>query len=330
MAISNIQTTSVINATDSAHGLKPSAYYDKILLKVLRATDFKHRMFAKKKNLPKNYGDTINFRTYKKLDPKLTPLTEAMTPAPDSAEGSSITAVIKQYGAVMYFSDKVKNEQLDDVVTEYVIEQGHQARETLDLVARNTLITGAGTHFYAGGVSAAKSVVEKASIDDFRKMANGMKKQHIRGVKGNRYGVFVSVDVMQDLLDDERVQRLMEYGGTNKPMMDNEIVNIYNLSFVEVINPAVLRPGETDETGKETGSFAGTKEVHRSIMVGEEAYAEVNLSGENVKTFFKGLGSAGTEDPINQRLSIGWKINGYAVKVLKPQAVGIYYSANLR
>ena len=77
MAISNIQTTSVINATDSANGLKPSAYYDKILLKVLRATDFKHRMFAKKKNLPKNYGDTINFRTYKKLDPKLTPLTEA-------------------------------------------------------------------------------------------------------------------------------------------------------------------------------------------------------------------------------------------------------------
>ena len=64
MAISNIQTTTVINATDSAHGLKPSAYYDKILLKVLRATDFKHRMFAKKKNLPKNYGDTINFRTY--------------------------------------------------------------------------------------------------------------------------------------------------------------------------------------------------------------------------------------------------------------------------
>jgi hypothetical protein len=42
----------------------------------------------------------------------------------------------------------------------------------------------------------------------------------------------------------------------------------------------------------------------------------VNLDGGNTRIITKGLGSAGTADPLDQIATAGYKINGFASKTL--------------
>lgn len=309
-----LNTTAAINATDSNNGLKPDAFYSKALLTMLRQTTYKHRSFAESKPLPRNFGDTINFRRYSKLEPVSTPLTEGVTPDGKTASGSSITATLKQYGDVMYWTDVVEDEQLDDVKAEYTIELGYQAQESLDNIAREAMYTEA-SKTYANGVTSAEAMEDadafRPTIDLFRKVALGMKTNHIKPNRkaGSRYAVLIGAQGMYDLLDDEKLEKkYMLTGGTNQPIKDNMVVDIYDLHFVEILNDKVVE-------GK-----SGAK-VHVAFVIGNEAYAETMLEGRNVQVISKALGSAGTEDALNQRSSIGWKIMGYAVKVLTPLAI---------
>ena len=67
--------------------------------------------------------------------------------------------------------------------------------------------------------------------------------------------------------------------------------------------------------------------VHHSYVIGEEALYRIGVEGHTAPQFIKKeLGSAGTEDPLNQRQSIGWKIDSLGYKVVNPDAVVDYMS----
>ena len=121
--------------------LKPDAYYDKLLLQMLRQMEFKYSKYAIEKTLPRNFGDTINWRRFNKLSKtSIVALTEGVTPDGLSVSGSSVTATIAQYGDVLYFTDLVELQQLDRVKQEYTIELGHLAQEVLDIIVRDVLV----------------------------------------------------------------------------------------------------------------------------------------------------------------------------------------------
>ena len=67
--------------------------------------------------------------------------------------------------------------------------------------------------------------------------------------------------------------------------------------------------------------------VHHSFVLGEECLFRIGVEGHTQAQFItKPLGSAGTEDPLNQRQSIGWKIDSLGYKVPNPDAVVDYVS----
>ena len=67
--------------------------------------------------------------------------------------------------------------------------------------------------------------------------------------------------------------------------------------------------------------------VHHSYIIGEEALFRIGVEGHTAPQFIKKeLGSAGTADPLNQRQSIGWKIDSLGYKVVNPDAVVDYMS----
>jgi N4-gp56 family major capsid protein len=318
MAVTNLQTTTVVNTTGTTAGtLKPDAYYDKLLLKMLRQLNFEYAKYAVEKSLPRNYGDTINWRRFVKLAPTTTPLTEGVTPTGKQISGSSLTAVIAQYGDVMYLSDLVELEQLDDVKREYAVELGFLAKETLDLIVRNVLVA-EGSAFFAGTGNAAVADLaagDTPKVDDFRKITIGMKKAFLGGNRkaNGKYVAIVSPEVMFELFDDERMKDFMDFGQSNAPFNDGMIVEFFGIRFVEVLNAP-------------TAAGTGGITAHDAIVIGEEAYAITKLEGAGVSIITKGLGSAGVEDPLNQRQSMGWKINGFSAKVLNNEAVVNYWS----
>jgi N4-gp56 family major capsid protein len=292
--------------------IKPDAYYDMMLLKMLRQMEFHYAKYAIQKTLPKNYGDTINWRRFKKLDVREDRgiLTEGQTPdGKKGIEAESIQAVIQQYGEVMYFTDLVDLQQLDDVRREYTIELGYIAQETLDLIVRDVLVA-EGSVYFAGGAATIEDAAHP-KIDDFRRIVLGFKKDFVTGVRGasGRYVALISPEVMFALFDDERMMQYMNFGNTNAPLQDGMAIDMFGIRFEEVLNAPVVGG------------------IHDSIVLADEAYAITKLQGEgNVRVITKGLGSAGVEDPLDQRQSIGYKITGFSAKVLRPESVVNYWS----
>lgn len=64
------------------------------------------------------------------------------------------------------------------------------------------------------------------------------------------------------------------------------------------LTSAVIYPGEAGAQGRD---------VYSTLILGSDAYGVVDLNELTSKYIFKGLGSGGTADPLNQRATIGWK-----------------------
>jgi N4-gp56 family major capsid protein len=306
------------------HTLKPDAYYDRMLLKMLRNMQFPFAQYAIQKTLPRNFGDTINWRRFNRLayqTPGDVLLEEGVTPDGQAISGSERIAVIQQYGAVMYFTDVIDLIQLDRIRQEYTVELGYQAKEVLDRIVRDVLVA-EGSAYFAGGVATTTALLAATPlpplIDDFRKITLGMKREHVYGVRGTqgKYIAMVAPEVMFKLFDDERTKTYMEWGQTNTMFKDGMIVDMFGIRFQEVIDaPKVVELVNGNEVY-----------VYDSIVLGEEAYAVTKLEGAGIRVITKGLGSAGTTDPLDQRQSIGWKISGFGAAVLNPLAVVNYWS----
>ena len=318
----NLNLTSTIS---QAPGTKPQAFYDKTLLAVLRQTEFGFDRFAQKKAIPQGNGRTVNFRKLGQLEPALTPLTEGVTPDGATASKTNITATVEQYGDYMSFSDRVNFEEIDPVIKGYTVEQGYQAKETLDIIVRDILSAGTNV-FYSGNKTSraelagatmgsdGKRTGDHFKIRDARKIVRFFKKNHVKPLVGNDYACFISPDTAFDIMDDPDFEKAMDYGGNVQPMMSNEIGRIFQVRYYEVTNNRVF-----------SGAGASGVDVHAAIFIGRNAYGVTEISGNgNVKNITKSLGSAGTADPLDQRQTIGWKINSFGAVRLEEVAIARY------
>lgn len=306
----------ITTAISTAPATKPSAYYDKALLAVLRQTEFGFDRFAQKKSIPKGNGRTVNWRKLGKLAPALTPLTEAITPDGNTASKTNITGTVEQYGDYMAFSDRVDFEEIDPIIEGYTVEQGYQAKETLDIIVRDILSAGTNV-FYPNGklTRASLASTDTFKFVDARKIVKFFKKNHVKPVSGNDYVAYVSPDTAFDMMDTPEFQKRMEYGNDIKPIMDNEIGRLYQVRYMEVTNATVFPDA----------AATGTLDVHAAIFIGRNAFGTTEIEGQgNVKTIVKGLGSAGTQDPLDQRQTIGWKVNAFGAVRLEELAIARY------
>jgi len=69
-----------------------------------------------------------------------------------------------------------------------------------------------------------------------------------------------------------------------------------------------------------SGGASNGDEVHASIIYGQDAFGMVKLGGKgkpNIQIIVKPLGSSGSDDPLNQRGTIAWKVPFFACAVLQ-------------
>lgn len=302
----------VMNTTGTV-GISPEfqTFYDRTLLKRLRQ-NYVHRQFSQKKPLPKNNGKVIQFRRFGDLEPALTPLTEGVTPDGVEAAVTEITATVAQYGRYLTFSDLVSMTALDPSLVEYAEVLGDNAGETLDILTRDELAAGTNV-IYANGKTerVAISAADKLTTVEIRKARRFLKKNKVRPVKGGYYIAFVSPDAVYDLQDDPKWEDAQKYGASAGGLFTGEIGRIFGVRFIETPNAKVF-----------TGEGATGADVYATIVIGADAYGEVDIDGSgNVKNIVKGLGSAGSADPLDQRQTTGWKVAAWTVKRLQELAI---------
>lgn len=83
--------------------------------------------------------------------------------------------------------------------------------------------------------------------------------------------------------------------------------------------------GEADNDTLLAMTFAQLP-IHKAILLGADALAKLEVTGEgNVKMYAKPKGSAGVLDPIDQRQSIGFKLNTIGFKLIRDESCHVFY-----
>jgi hypothetical protein len=287
----------------------------------------------------------------------------------------------------MEFSDKVDFQVVDPIIAHYSREYSLVAMETLDLLAKETLLSIA-NKFYAGQAANFEALTpnSRPSMADLRLIVLALKKALVKPRVNGRYHVIGSPEFFYDMISDSIVEKYMTINQTTKTMYDNSsLVPMFEMEFYETMlvptsseyvsnNKVYRRMYRSDgqggyeydkiaedndtyvstvdgyvkdaRTGQDASYIPGRKvwdiaawntankstgadwyelKAQHILIVGKDALTRTGLAGEGqAKMYVKQKGSSGVLDPIDQRQSIGFKINSVGFGSTRLEAVVDY------
>lgn len=300
-------TNTDTNMTTSA-GLAPGmqTYYDRTLLENIEP-ELVHLQFGEVRTLPKNAGTTINIRKPVPVPTKTTPLNEGDPGDGEMLAETEVTMSIEQYGDYARLTDKLDMTHLDINILKKVENFADAGARSIDAVVRDELATCTDV-LYAGGKTSRSALtsadkITSALLLDAVKI---LKKNKARKING-WYIAIIGPDTWRELWDDELFVKVASYQDKEK---------VYN---GEVGRLGGVRLVETTEAKIFEGAGSGGADVASVIVLGKDAYEYTSLKGANPRTIVKPAGSAGTGDPLDQISTVGWKMDGFGVKLLQPE-----------
>lgn len=206
-------------------------FYDTALLENARNQHY-FNQFGMAQALPKNHGNTVEFRKFNTFDKALTPLTEGVTPDGNKLGMTKITTPINQYGDYSTISDLLELRAVDPIIMGAAEEHGAQAGDTLDTLTRN--VANAGTNVYYGGSADSRfkltgsDIITGILVD---KCATTLKKGK-RPKINNDFVAIVHPSVASDLRHDSEWQAPHNYVDPEN-IYNGEIGKLHGVRFVE-------------------------------------------------------------------------------------------------
>ena len=360
--------------------IAPEDFYSLQLLDTIRLDAEHYVYYQQADTMPiQNKADKLVLRRWAALQAHTVPLTEGVPPVSDKGSVKKYEMEAYQYGRYMEFTDKVDFKVVDPVVAHYTKEYSLVAMETLDLLAREALMTVAQKYYASAGdtpVTAATglTVASIPKMNELRKIILCMKKALIKPRSNGKYLVIGTPEFYFDLFSDPLVQSWMTINQSTGNMYDKvsqPLPDMFDMSFIETMaapvsgefydsdgnlqmrtinssgtlgtvaattgyveaesayvnDPTTGKPASYIPNRKEWNLGSGNSEfkMHHILILGKEALVRTGLSGQDsARMYTKALGSAGVLDPIDQRQSIGFKINSVGFGSTRPEAVWDY------
>ena len=372
------------------YAIKPELFYNKQLLDTIRLDASHYQFYRVATTTPiQGSAEKLQVRRWAPLRGHTVPLAEGVPPKSDKGSMESYEIPTFSYGRYMEFTDRVNFDMLDPVIAHYTKEYSIVALETLDLLAREALITVGQSHFANSKANfGSLTVADKGSLDDLRVIVLGLKKQLVKPRTNGKFMVIGTPDFFFDMINDTLVEKYMTINNTTKGMFDDlgPIPPMFGMEFYETmaneatgefttsggtflrvyrfntntnayeyqnIDAATYKVAAASEyeidgrTGKPGSFIPGLKvwdldayndtivdgfgtyhelHVNKVFILGNDALIRTEIAGHgNAKMYVKPLGSAGVLDPIDQRQSIGFKIDSVGFGSARPEAIVIYH-----
>lgn len=310
-----MRTTDAYNATTQTYNtagnndLSPTMkeFYDTELLENARA-DLYFTQFGKKQVLPKNHGNTVEWRKWNTFAKALTPLTEGVTPSASKLGMTKITKQIAQYGDYAIISDRLELEAVDNVILGCTEELGAAMGETLDTITRNALMEGTNVMYGGSNVNAVGSLTasDKLTPTLVNKAATFLKKMKAPKIDGS-YIAIIHPSVAEDLRESDAWKDVHKYASV-KEIFKGEIGELHGVRFVETTEAPVSAAGASNAC------------VYSCFFLGKDAYGVIDPTAESAHMICKQRGSSGTSDPLDQRSTVGYKAS-HAAKILYEERI---------
>lgn len=266
-----------------------------------------YAMFADLKPLSSKMSGVMRFRRYSSLTPATTALTEGVSPDGSLVSKTDTSATVAQYGDFLYISDWLRGTSLENIVNEFQDLLLDQMGQTLNRLARTVLI--AGTNVQYASTATTTATVAAGMILNSEELAeavltlvNGDAKPITKPINAGggfnttpvpmAFVLFASPSTVRDLSKDPNWIGVAEYGSQEK-LGPWEVGTVLAAGYaVRVIT-----------TGSDSSTESSTVTVHKSILIGQYAYAMVDINELTVEMIHQPA-----TDPLKQRESFGWKL----------------------
>lgn len=238
-------------------------------------------------------------------------LTPGVTPADTPLKLNTIEVSAKQYGIYTVLSDEVlligEGYNLAGVVGELL---GKNMARIIDAVIQTEVMAGDNVMYAAttsGGTRAANRAALTANNKpfkyDFEELYARMKSNYAPFVDGQSY-VMITHPAVAALIRSESAAGgfidLVKYTTPDRAFN----AEIGKIAGIRVVESAYVQ------------TFASSITVYPSLVIGKQAYGIAWLN--DMETIVHALGSAGTSDPLNQRMTIGSKTFFAAKRLQEP------------
>lgn len=315
--------------TDTGMSVENKTFYDKELIRTAEP-QLVHDQFAQKRPIPKNGGQSVEFRQFGDLPKALTPLTEGVTPNGKKLSATAKTATVSQYGDYVTISDKLDLTAIDPVALEAVDVIGKQMGLTLDTVTRNKLHQGLQV-MYAPLRSSAGAETEVSSRSKLDKSAvltvklvqqarTELKAMNVPTFDDGCYVMIIHPYSAYDLKRDPEWRKPHEYADTRQ-LYNGEVGMVDGVRFVETseakiycgedlasnsrtltVNGAVSSAGKT--INFDGGTVAANALAGRYVLIGDKRVKVVSnttsaltldtaITAEDNAVIYPGEGGAG-------------------------------------
>lgn len=295
------------NMTASA-GLTPGmqTYYNRELLRTFEP-ELVHLQFGDEHRMPPNSGLVMNMRKIIPLEANTNALTEGEPGESVMLTETEVTVKLEQYGEYARCTDKLDLSHLDMNILRKTKLFGDAGARSIDAVVRDELATCTNV-IYAGGKTSREELTpsDKLSTRELRKAVRMLKKAHAQTF-GGYYIAIVGPETFYDLQDDETFVAVSRYQD-KEAIYTGEIGRLFGCRIVE-----------TTEAKLFEGAGAESCDVASVIVLGQYAYGYTSFKGAKPRVIVKPAGSAGTADPLEQISTVGWKMDGFGVKLLQPE-----------
>ena len=300
-------TSANTNMTAST-GLTPGmqTYYNRELLRTFEP-ELVHLQFGDEHRMPENSGLVMNMRKIIPLEANTNTLSEGEPGESVMLTETEVTVKLEQYGEYARCTDKLDLSHLDMNILRKTKLFGDAGARSIDVVVREELATCTNV-IYAGGKTSRSALTsaDKLTTKELRKAVRKLKKAHAQTF-GGYYIAIVGPDTFYDLQDDETFVAVSRYQD-KEAVYTGEIGRLFGCRIVETTEAKVFE-----------GAGASGADVASVIVLGQYAYGYTSFKGAKPRVIVKPAGSAGTSDPLDQISTVGWKMDGFGVKMLQPE-----------
>lgn len=303
MAYTNTDTNMT---TSSALSAGMQTYYNRELLRTFEP-NLVHLQFGDEHRMPPHSGLVMNMRKLIPLETNTKALSEGDPGESVMLAETEVTVQLQQYGEYARCTDKLDLAHLDMDIMRRTKLFGDAGARSIDAVVREELAKCANVIYAGGKASRAElTAADKLTSRELRKAVKTLKKNHAQTF-GGYFVAIIGPDTMYDLQEDEAFVKVSQYQDKEN-IYTGEVGRLFGVRLVETTEAKIFEGAGTD--GADVASV---------IVLGQYAYGVTSLKGAKPRVIVKPAGSAGTADPLDQISTVGWKMDGFGVKMLQPE-----------
>lgn len=218
-------------------------WYQTEALENARANHY-YAQFAKNVSLPENHGMSLEFRKPNTF-PDVPRLTEGVIPNGEKFGYSAIHMQVYEHGQYAALGRRLSTHAVDPVAQDMTEEMGAAAGNTLDKLARNTLLGGSAVMYCPK--SDGTEVVTKGALDktcvltpDVVARARTWLKKHKAPLINGKYVAIIHPSVAYDLRKSGDWVEAHKYASPEE-IYNGEIGELHGVRFIESDNAKVFR-----------------------------------------------------------------------------------------